>query len=177
MSLDEVAASVAFITFVEANEATFVSGISHQGQPREIAQVSDTPLTPAARYYYMLVNIVNSRSSSRVPIAKNTRRPTSTFEYDLQVEISDTALVEQDDLTLEAYMTAHRDFRTFGDRIVNTLREQDFIGTSPRFVLKRTTGGADRRVEKRDLSGVFEDTEHNDVAILYAHIDFTLVSC
>jgi hypothetical protein len=176
MALDEVAASEAILDLIVVNSGMITAGITHQGQPRDITQVTDSPLTPAADYYYVLVNITNSSISSQKP-ATNVARPMSLSRYFVQIEIADTAWIEVSDLTLEAYMTSHRDFRTVGDRIVNLIHEQDEIGTSPKFRLERTTGSADRRIEKRDLSGVFQDTEQNDVAILYATLNFTLVSC
>lgn len=157
-----------------ANENTLVSGLTHQGQQRAIRQVALSNLTPPGGYYYILVYLTDAREFSR-PQGSIMQNPTAVAEYDVQLELSDEAILQQADIHTEAYETMAMDFDKFSNRIVKLLREQSWIGDEPKLKLKRGSGEADRRIEKSNLSGNYTDTEEREVALLYCQIRFTLI--
>lgn len=170
--MDAVSVKADLRELIRSNEDALIQGMVHQGQQRFIKQVALSNLTPPSGYYYILVYVTDQREFTRGQTS-TVQKPTPQAEYEVQLEVSDEALVQIGDL--EAYETMHLDFDRFTDRLVDLIREQSWFGSDPKRKLKRAAGEQDRRVEKSNLSGTFVDTENNSTATLYCQIRFTLV--
>lgn len=170
--MNEAAVVLSLKDLIEQNSDILVQGLIHQGVNREIRQVTTSNLTPINSYYFILIYATDPSEKTNPTISRTTRAGTRTTRYPILIEIADEAIVQVGDE--EAYETMHNDFRTFCDRLVDLIEQQNFIGTEPKAKLERNPAN-DRAVEKRNLSGTWEDTESNNWASLYAQLSFTLI--
>lgn len=161
--------------FIETNEAALMSGVSHQGMSRTIAQIALSNLTPAQDYYYILIYAARERSNSQGP--SNLAKPQRYGYYDIVMEISDEAILQ--DGETEAYEVMHEDFDKWTDKLMNLLRDQTgFTYGNMKFKLARGSAENDRVIDKENLSGPrFDDTAQRWMALLFTTLRFRVQDC
>lgn len=155
------------------NKATLLSGLSKQGRERGIATITTSSLTPPNGYLYIVITIPSSNEKSDPKAGvKTARHPIRMAEYAVEIIIADEALmsITED----EHYERMQTDFDNFVDRLVALIKDQTWIGTSPKLQLKRRPSDGDREIKKDELSSTVPDTESNEWAGLYAILRFTL---
>lgn len=173
------AAKLALKSFIRANETDLVTGLSAQGENRELAQVT-TSIAPPVAYYWIGIECTNARSFS-LPDNVNAAKPPEWVRYEMVIHISDYAIFQTGDD--EAYETMHSHFDLLGDRIVKLIRPQvpgqtwiPSEDATPRFLLQFAPGDADKIVGVNSLSLVGE-VSAGLAAMLYTTIKFVLHEC
>lgn len=156
-----------------SNESELVGDFVHQGNQRFIKHIALTNLDPPHGYYYILIYIPDASTFTQTE-GKTVRRPRETTEYTVQMEISDQAVVQPGDWTSEAYETMALDFDKFVGRLIELVRGVNFTDDENTIRLKRDISEADRRIDRADLSGNYQNTEQENVALLYSQLRFTL---
>lgn len=170
--MNEAAVVLSLKDLIEQNRDTLTQGLVHQGVNREIRQITTSNLTPISSYYFILIYATDPGEKTNPTSARTTQSGRRMTRYPILIELADEAIYQVGDD--EAYETMHNDFRTFCDRLVDLIEKQNFIGTEPKAKLERNLNN-DRAIEKRNLSGTWEDTESNNWASLYAQLSFALV--
>ena len=162
-------------TLISDNESTLLTGITFQGGQKTIHQITTSNLTPPSGYPYILIYCteVLEESNLSTGASPTVRHPKRRAPYQIRIEITDQAIVRSDDN--QAYEQSHKDFRLFIDRIVNLIRTQTWIGTSPKTQLNRSAGVDDRVIRKQNLSGTWQDVEKNWWATLHSVLSFELI--
>lgn len=170
--MNETAVLLSIKELIQLNSATLTQDLVHQNVRRSLAQIATSNLTPPNQYYYVLIYVTDAREGSKPTKSRTTQRPTRNAYYDIQIEISDQAMVQIGED--QPYDTLHNDFRRLCDRTVHLIEQQNFIGTSPKVKLLRREG-EDRWFTKLNLSGTWQDTESQNWAALYSQIRFTVI--
>jgi hypothetical protein len=164
--------------YIQANEATLLSGLTAQGVNREIRQLT-TSIAPPRDYYWIGIECKQARSFS-MP-ARNVIKPPEWVKYDMVVHISDYAIFQTGDD--EPYEIMHSQFDLFGDRIVRLIRPQvpgttwiPSANDAPRFRLTIDHHETDQVVAVDSLCLVGEH-QAGLAAMLYSTIRFELFEC
>jgi hypothetical protein len=161
-----------------ANESDLVDGISYQGAQKNITdpQVVTSTLTPPVLYPHIMIIVPGARERSEKTVPKATQQPSRMATYSTMMEITEQAVVvEGEDFPFEQMQT---DFRLLTDRIIYTIRTQNWITfNSIKFRLARGEGDNDRVVNKRNNSGYWQDTELNWWATLNCVLTFDMEAC
>lgn len=156
------------------NESTLCSGLTFQGLPKRIHQVTTTNLTEATGYTFILVYCLAGDERSQPTAAGTSRQPSRRTTYPIRIEITDEGAYQRGED--QPYEQSHQDHRLFCDRLVDLIESQEWIGTAPKLMLERDQGRAnDRAINKQNLSGSWEDVEGNWWATLHTQINFVLV--
>lgn len=171
--MDTVAVKQSIKDLIRDNQATLLSGLDKQGRERIIQTVSTSSLTPPDGYYFIAILVPDSLEKSNPNRGvRTTRHPTSMAEYDINIIVADEAIMRIGEE--HHYEGMQEDFDEFIDRLVALIRDQNWIGSSPKLQLKRQPGEGDRQIGRTELSGTVLDTEKNEWAGLYAILRFTL---
>lgn len=151
------------------NNSTFVTGLTFQGQPRTVHQVTYSSLTPPTGYFYINVTVSNARTRTRTGFGRTTAVPPSEAVYSVNIDISDYAVGDPTENQLFEKMDA--EFQLFSDRIVAKLRETYWFtdSTGLKFRLEE-----DRNVTKNNLSSNWEEAAQYH-ALLYCRLTLTLI--
>lgn len=162
-------------SFIAENRDQLMTALVHQGQQRQIVQITTSKLTPLHDYYFIGISCPRARTYSE-PGVRTVPNPKGWTDYRMLIEVYDEASIQDGDD--EAYETMTGDFDRFVDRIEALLRGVPYktgIGET-RLNLKKAAGGGenDRVISRADLSGTWKDTESTNVAWLYAQLEFTL---
>jgi hypothetical protein len=164
----------AIYSVIDANKASVVSGIVHQGQQREIKEIHKSVLTPPLEYYAVMIHV--GEGPEALQDARNSPIRVPVSEYHAEVHISDFAIPQQGDPDQTPYETMHTDFRTVVSKLAKVFRDTQWMPnatTRPRYTLKDP--GKEIRVS--DRTRWFADAA-NRYPVLYAVISFTLqTSC
>jgi len=167
MNID--AAVSAISEWLENNKDGFVSGISHQGVDRQIAEISPTILNPPSQYYVIAVHV--RRATETLSDIRNSPGQRPVVRYDVEVHISDLAVPQSSDTV--PYDTVHADFRTVVSRIVYGLRGARWFPdstSSPRYRLDLPAA----TISVEDRTAWYG--QNSEYPILYAVISFSLLN-
>lgn len=151
------------------NSSKLVSGLSKQGQSREIFQVSTSSLTPIRGYYFVSIWVDSPEVEADTNI-RNVGVPPSRATYPVVIEIGDYAVGTAGEDQL--YEDVDRDFQLFGDRIVDLIRKSYWLKnteTGKKYHLEET-----RSVSKKNLSDVAQSASEYH-AMLYSRITFNII--
>lgn len=159
--------------FIMDNHSLLMRDFKHQSTQRKIAHIALTNLEPPRGYYYILIYVPDS-SDYTLTEGKTVQKPRPMARYDVQMEISDEALVQTMDARTGAYETMAMDFDKFIGRLCALIRGVNFVDGDNILRLKRGTGENDRRIDRNDLSGNYRNTENEEVALLYTMLRFSL---
>lgn len=173
--MDEQAAVSAIKKIVSDNAPTLVQGLFAQGAPILVTAVSGSILTPPIGSYHVAINILDVTSQSRPDgNASQVAKPIRQAIYQTQIWLAGSGTIEPK-YEDHPYELAHRNFRLFGDRIVNLLENQGWMPdpvTSQRFEIQRQIG-QDRAINKRNEIDPPSSTA-SVIAGLLSVIDFRL---
>lgn len=160
--------------FIETNEASITQDIVFQGSQKALHQIVGSNLTPPTGYPYILVICTAVREQSK-PQVSNMQQPSREAIYSIRIEFTDQALYTQGEEY--PYQQMHDDFRVMVDRLINLIRVQNWVTTTPKLRLQRNDSENDRLVTKNNLSGTWQDTEGSWWATLHSQISFNLEGC
>lgn len=166
--MNESAVRLALKKIISNSEAQLVSGLTNQGNPRRINQITTSSLTPPNGYYFISI-ITSENFTTNASGYRNTLLGPSEASYGVVIEIADYAMFTYGED--EAYEQMDSDFQIFTDRIVSKLRESFKIidpDTNKEYFLDQ-----ERRVIKTNLSEIWEDAAQYH-AMLNATITFRL---
>ena len=176
--MNENAAIQSVVSAIDDNKTILLAALEQNKNPREIGFLSETVLGVPTAYYAIKVHCsdVLERDLDPPQYNSNSASPYKSF-YEITVYVGDYAVP---DLTQDggfAGRTAHRNFRTFTDRIAKLIRrDQEWFPSqsdSPRFRLVNDSQRG-RAVRKRMIQPIEQQDAY---PLLGAEIVFTLVGC
>jgi hypothetical protein len=172
--MNVTAAKAAIKSLLDLNSSTLVTSLTQQGQARVIKHLTTTVLTPAKQYFFVAIHHEETAERSKNAGVANASMPPRAAEYNIVIHVEDYAIsVAGED---ELFETAQANFDKFVDRVVKLIKEQAWIGTSPRYRLPRDAAPeADRRVLRSDSLQAWYDDAEQYHAMLTSQIRFTLI--
>lgn len=118
----QVECLLALKNLIRTNEATLVSGITHQGVDREIKKIALARAVAPDSFYHTLIEVEVATSLPAVQ-RSNLVKVTERNLYVCAIHIADAALQQTPDVEENPYEKMTLDFRRFTQRIVAVLRE------------------------------------------------------
>lgn len=159
---------------VEDNEATLVSGFTHQGAARSIAQISLSTLDAPRDFYFVL--IVVPEVVSRRALGTRTRKESIEHcTYDCDIHFVDAAFTQPGEELSYQQMTL--DFRLMIDRMVAIIRATGCFSADAPYdtttfeVLNEADGGRVVTVRNEDQSW-YDADEAFLASWLYSTVSF-----
>ena len=167
--MNELAVRSTIKDLIVNNGETLVTGLTFQGQPRNVHQVTYSSLTPPTGYYYINITVQSVRTNNRTGFGRTTALSPSEAEYSVNIDVSDYAIAYPGEDQLFEKMDA--DFQLFTDRIVSKLRESYWLTNSSGLQFRLDE---ERNVTKNNISTTWEEASQYH-ALLYSRITFTLI--
>jgi hypothetical protein len=168
--MNESAVRRALKTLILENEDILVSGLTFQGNPRNIHQVTTSSITPPTGYYFVSISTTTDNALNRRNFGRTVSVPPSEARYDVLIELADYAIGDPSEDQLFEKMDT--DFQLFSDRLISILRKSRWIideETASQFVLD-----GERRVSKNNTGTNWEEAAQYH-AMLYCRITFQLL--
>lgn len=171
--MNEVAALNSIKSLINTNKATLVDGLVHQGEQREIEQITISTLTPPNEYYFISIYTDRDEDTNREGFGRTTRLAPTTTNYSMIIELVDYAVIVAGEE--EQYETMDSDFKKLCDRVVKLLRASAEItytdAQSNNFIFRLDNT---RSVIKENLTDVWTEAE-GYASMLYCRISFNLL--
>lgn len=177
--MNENAAIQSIVTALRTNEASLIEDLEQNGVAKRLLFLSETVLASPTGYYAVKVHCSDLTERDHVTPAafnSNSATPYRTL-YEITIYAGDYAIPDN---TLDGGYpgrTAHRNFRTFTDRIVKRIRrDQEWFPTaiaSPKFRLIVTQ--QEGRVVRKKMIQPIETVD--PYPLIGAEISFTIVGC
>lgn len=167
--MNENAVRQAIKTLITNNASTLVTGLTFQGQPREIHQITTSLFTPPTGYYFIAISCISNIETIRTGF-KTTAVPPSQATYQMSIEVSDYAIATDSDE--EPFEQMDTDFQILTDRLISLLREERWIVNTSKSTQYRLDN--ERRITKNNLSQIWEDAAQYH-AMLYCRVTFNLI--
>lgn len=167
--MNELAVRSTIKNLIVVNSPLLVTGLSFQGQPRSVHQVTYSSLTPPTGYYYINITVSNVRTNNRRGFGRTAAMSPSEAEYTVNIDISDYAVAIPGEDQLFERMDS--EFQLFTDRLVAILRETYRITHSSGLSFRLDD---ERNVTKNNISTSWEEAAQYH-ALLYSRITLTLI--
>lgn len=176
----QVECLLALKNLIEVNEATLVSGITHQGVAREIKKIALARMVAPDSFYHILIEVEATTSLPAIP-KSNVVKITERNLYVCAIHVADAAFQQAVSEEDNPYEKMTLDFRRFTQRIVAVLREAGDSGgcfqapapnNNGKFRLP--TSGPERQVIVRNDDDSWIGTGSLLNFMLYTRILFTL---
>lgn len=168
------AAKEAVKTLIDTNSATLLTGLTAQGQARQIVHLTTSISTPATGYFFVAVHCAESPEHSLG--GRNISKPPRAAEYDMIVHVEDYIVGATGEDELFEEQTAS--FDKFVDRIKALIADAVWIPdatSSPKFNLVRSPAATEDQVIVRSdaQQGRFDEAERYH-SMLYAQLRFRM---
>lgn len=167
--MNELAVRQTIKNLILVNSPLLVIGLTLQGQPRNVHQVTYSSLTPPTGYYYINITVSNIRTNNRRGFGRTAAMSPSEAEYTVNIDISDYAVGTPGENQLFEKMDA--EFQLFTDRLVAILRENYRLTNSSGLTFRLDD---ERNVTKNNISTSWEEAAQYH-ALLYSRITFALI--
>lgn len=175
--MDENSAIQAVVSAISDNQSTLLSGLEQNSAPKELKYLSETPLNTPTGYYAVKVFCTAKRELGD-SLTGNTNSTTELYltMYEIFIGVADFARPDPHADGGYPGRTAHRNFRTFVDRLVKLFRRDQkwfpSVSDSPRFRLPE-----DRQFGREVRVQNYEPIPTETFPLLGAEIRFSLVGC